>query len=1285
MSERGQLKEARRRADAIRAGIDTCMIADRRRFHRRLRRLKGRSNVAVLERGLDRISRQVEASSAVAARRRDRLPEASEPPGLPIDVARADIMDALAHSQCLIVCGETGSGKTTQLPQFCLQAGRGVFGVIAHTQPRRVAARSVAARIAQELGSPPGDLVGHRVRFDRSGTGDALLEIVTDGILLADLAGDPRLERYDTIIIDEAHERSINIDFLLGCLHRLLPRRPELRVIVTSATIDAARFAAHFGGAPIIEVPGRTWPVEVVHSDESPDLEDSDAIASAVLEGVRRVDGMIGGEGDVLVFLPGEREIRACVRKLSGVFRNREVLPLYARLSLKAQQRALMPTHGRRIICATNVAETSLTVPSVRGVVDAGLARVGRWSAKRHVQRLPVEPVSKASCVQRAGRAGRVAAGVCVRLFSEEEFEQRPEELEPEIRRTDLAGVVLRMAALDLGRPADFPFLDPPRRTSVQEAERLLRDLGAMERGKLTPTGRAMAALPVEPRVARMLLAAKDGRCLDAVLVIAAGLAVPDPRIRPSGSERSADAAHRDLCGGGDSDFLAMHRLWDRYIEHLHEHGSSATRRWCVKHHLSWVRMLEWKAIHGQLRRALRAPGLLREATPEARPGPVHRALLSGLVSMVGRATDDGGYEGMGGRVFRVHPSSVLAQAKPPWIMAAELVETTRLWARTCAAIHPTWIARAAPHLVRRDYLKPAWDARRGYATAIEQISLRGLVVSKGRRVNLEPIDPELARSIFIEHVFVRGRDDLGLPSLARSRAAESRVASAEDRLRTRSLLLTPTDRQRLWEARIPDGVIGMKSLQAWSRDDGAASLQVRPQELLRDPDAGLFDPAAFPDFLDVGGGPMAVGYRFADGAADDGVTLRVPLALLPEVSAAAAAWLVPGMRGWLIEAMLRGLPKELRRSFQPLPDAASRCASQLEVRAGGFHAALADAASRVGGCAVRPADLAGVDLPAHLVPRWEILDGTRVVAAGRDLDRIRADVRSLRLARVAAAAAEHPLASTGHRVWPVDALPAHAELVIAGTSVQGDVVLADRGGHVDVEVVPHAAGSDATHHAGVRRLLAIEWEGEIDAAVDAAFDVGQCGLWAAAWGGSQRIRGDARLLTLECAGLDGRQIRTRGDMGRCRDQVWGSLATGASEAAALLSEVWTQVPPLQAALERMPAGDPLTDELRGVLARVLTGLFPASMPLPWAKQVPAWLEVAARRVSRRGVVDSELEAWSRQVDRGLRGRACIGSSLTQMICLLEAWRSSRWGGPATVPVNADVLRQQWAAVMRDG
>ncbi len=1060
MSERGQLNDARRRGDQLRSRIDTCLIADRRRLLRRLRRLKGRKQLDVLTKGLDRLQRQSEASAAAAGQRRARLPQPAAAPGLPIDAARDEIIQTMASSQVVIVCGETGSGKTTQLPQYCLQSGRGVFGAIAHTQPRRVAARSVAARIASELGSPLGQVVGHRVRFDRSGSSDTLLEIVTDGMLLADLAGDPRLERYDTIIIDEAHERSINIDFLLGCLHRLLPRRPELRVIITSATIDASRFSRHFGGAPIIEVPGRSWPVNIVHAETPLDLDDSDAIAAAVLDGVRRVDDMTGGAGDVLVFLPGEREIRACVRKLSGTLRGRDVLPLYARLSLKAQQRVLLPTSERRIICATNVAETSLTVPSVMGVVDAGLARVGRWSAKRHVQRLPVEPVSQASCVQRAGRAGRVAAGVCVRLFTEEDFNGRPEELEPEIRRTDLAAVVLRMAALDLGRPGDFPFLDPPGRTSVQEAERLLRDLGAFENRKLTPTGRSMAALPVEPRVARMLLAAKEGRCLDAVLVIAAGLAVPDPRIRPPGEERVADAAHHEVCGGGDSDFIAMHRLWGRFVEHMHEHGSSATRRWCVKHHLSWVRMLEWRAIHGQLRRALRAPGLLREAAPDVRPGPVHRALLSGLVSMVGRLSDDGGYEGLGGRPFHIHPSSVLARERPTWVMASELVETTRLWARTCASIHPSWIARAAPPLVTRDPLKPKWDARRGCATAIEQVSLRGLILSKGRRVNLEPIDPELARSVFIEHVFVRGREDFGMQPLADSRAAEALVSSAEDRLRKRSLLLAPHDRQRLWEARVPGHVIGMKSLRAWSRGSDAGSLRIRPRDLLRDPDTPLFDAVSFPDVIDVGGGEMVVRYRFADGEPDDGLTIRVPIALLNEVSTTKAAWLVPGMREWLVESILKGLPKNLRRAFQPLPEAVNRCCGELAGGAGPFSAALARAASAVGGVVVTPSDVARVDLAAYLVPRWEILDGATVVEAGRDLDRIRAAVSVLRSTRVSEAVTGHPLASAGHRLWPVEDLPHVADLVIAGTPLQGDVVLVDRGEAVDVEVRPPSANS---------------------------------------------------------------------------------------------------------------------------------------------------------------------------------------------------------------------------------
>lgn len=1238
--------------------------------------------------GLERVESQICESAARAERRRAKIPPLPPDPDLPIASHKSEIIDAITSSQCLIVCGETGSGKTTQLPRYCLEAGRGVFGAVAHTQPRRVAARSVAARIAAESRTPLGAVIGHQVRFDRSGGRDALITVMTDGMLLAQLASDPRLEHYDTIILDEAHERSLNIDFMLGVAHRLLEKRPELRLIITSATIDADRFSKHFGGAPVVEVSGRAFPVEVVHAETPIDLEGPDAISRAVTDAVRRADAATDQQGDILVFLPGEREIRACVRRLMGACPGREVLPLYARLSLAAQERVLTPTAARRIICSTNVAETSLTVPSIRAVVDVGLARVGRWSAKRHVQRLPVEPISRASSVQRAGRAGRVAAGVCVRLYTSSDLADRPEEVEPEIRRTDLAGVLLRMAQLELGDPFAFPFLDGPRRTSVHEAHRLLEDLGAMESGRLTAVGREMADLPVEPRVARMLLAAREGRCLDAVLIIAAGLAIPDPRLRPPGQETQADAAHRALIGGGDSDFLGLLRLWQHLVRRWQDEGAAATRRWCVANHLSWVRMLEWRDIHGQLRRALRTPGMLDAKDPPVRPGPVHRALLSGLVSHIGRRTDEGDYEGPSGRRFHLHPSSVLARERPTWVMAGELVETTRLWARTCAVIHPSWIARVAPHLVRRRYHKPRWDARRGFATGAEEVSLRGLVVSKGRRVNLEPIDPVLARSVFIDHVFVCGGDDFGVKAIAESRAARRVVESAEDRLRTRTLLLPAHRREELWQQRIPSHVIGIQSLQAWLRTasrEEVNALRIRPRELVRDPQHNLYDPVEYPDTFDPGCGPVPVQYRFAQGEPEDGLTITIPLARLGDIDASRVEWLVPGLRRKRIEAILRGLPKDIRRSLVPLHDSVRSCCEALIDVTGDFYERLAEAVARCGGTSVSAAQCRRVDLPEALMPRWQVIAGGAVLASGRDLAAIRGRLRHRYRDALASAAAAHPLASQGHVVWDLGELPAVLTLDVEGEGVPAELVCIDRGVAVDVEVRPRCGGLRALHRLGVRRLVALALRGELEAALMAAGDFDRLAVLAARWGGARRVRQDAEALAIDLAGLGDGDIRTAAAFRAACDRVWPELAAAAERATTHLRRLFEEAVSVEQAAGQRGGDDPLRLEAEALLSRLLGGALLVTAGQAWLTRVPVWLHAMAGRLSRPSAgADAELARWDQVVDGGLAGTVVLTPSLAQMVCLLEEYRAARGGTRPRVTVTPDVLRQQWDAVIRD-
>jgi ATP-dependent helicase HrpA len=1106
---------------------------------------------------------------------------------------------------------------------------------------------------------------------------------MTDGMLLAELAGDRRLERYDTIIIDEAHERSVNIDFLLGLVRQLMDRRPELRVVITSATIDAGQFSEHFSDAPIIEVPGRTYPVDIQYWDQPPPQGDMEALAAAVVHATKRIETTIGGQGDVLVFLPGEREIRECMRRLEGAFPNREVLPLHARLSLAAQERVVAASKTRRIICSTNVAETSLTVPSVRGVIDSGLVRVGRWSARRRLQRLPIEDVCQASAVQRAGRAGRVAAGACIRLYSQCHFDDRPAELDPEIRRCDLAGVLLRMAAMELGDPETFPFLDPLRPTSVRGARRHLEDLGAMAQDAITPMGREMAALPLEPSVARVLLAAGQSGCLEQVSVIAAVMGLADPRLRPTGEESAADIAHRRLLPRGcESDFMALLALWDRCIQRWREHGASATRRWCRDHFVSWVRLLEWRDIHSQLRRALREPGILAHRSSSPRPNPIHRALLAGVVMQVGRRIDDGQYETPSGRRFRIHPSSVLATKSPPWVMAGELVETSRLWGRTCATVQPGWIVRVASHLVRREYDTPQWNARRGCVMAKERITLRGLTVSNDRRVNLEPIDPEAARQCFINQVLVDSDDDFGIPELATARNSRRVIMQVEDRLRRRTVLRGPIDRQTLWDARLPQEVIGLRSLQNWWRHADATSrsaLALTIDDLASEPVQLVKHD--FPEQLDLGGQLLPVRYRFAQGEPDDGVTIRLPLVYLEQIDDRELRWRIPGMRRACIDTIVSHLPKDVRRGLSPRSETIAAASEMMESVTKDFDATLAQWLSRRAGTLIEPTQFSRMDFPEYFSIRWEILSDGHVIASGRDLGRLRRELAGTLASQVASAQLSHSAASRGHVEWDWESLSSDETLHIGGQTIAASAFLVDAVSAVDVQVAPPSRACDASHRSGVYRLAIFSMHGELSAAIESAMDIDHMRVISAPRGLSNRVWSQAAMMTLTAAGFDGSGVRDRRAFESACTAAWGDLASAAVAACSLLQSCWDSVSAVDLRLEHSQS--PCCSEVNAQVSRVLR-LLDVPMATSWLARIPVWLGCAATRLSRASEEDQSARAWEPYVDGSNAVDDPVSASGAQMMCLLEEWRCGRHGVAASVQVDEAMLRQQAQAVARD-
>jgi ATP-dependent helicase HrpA len=1054
--------------DELRAQLRDVTLRDERRLLRRLDRRDA---------DLEATGREVAKAEQRIAHRRSLVPAVSYPAELPVSARIDDIAAALRDSQVVVVAGETGSGKTTQLPKLCLALGRGVRGTIAHTQPRRIAARAVAERLAEELDVDLGRAVGFQVRFSRQTSADTLVKVMTDGVLLAEIGHDPDLLAYDTVIVDEAHERSLNVDFLLGYLSRLLPRRPDLRVIITSATIDPQRFADHFGGAPVIEVSGRTYPVEVRYRPY--DTADADQV-QAVTDALAELDGE--GPGDVLVFLSGEREIRDTAdalrrNELSGT----EVLPLYGRLSAAEQHRVFAGHAGRRIVLATNVAETSLTVPGIRYVVDAGTARISRYSHRLKVQRLPIEAISQASAQQRAGRCGRVADGICIRLYDEEEFLARPAYTDPEILRTNLAAVILQMAALDLGDVAEFPFLDPPDRRAVRDGVALLEELGALLTGqnaqpgrlRLTDLGRQLARLPLDPRLARMVLAAGALGCVRDVLVVAAALTIADPRERPTDAQEKADESHRRFADD-TSDVIGLLNLW-RYIGEQQEAlSSSAFRRLCRAEFLHYLRIREWQDLVGQLRDIATKDLDLVEGEAWAHPDHVHRALLSGLLSHVGLKEPDGrDYLGARGARFVLWPGSGLARKQPRWVMAAELVETSRLFARTVARVDPLWVEQAAPHLVLRIYSEPHWDAERGAVMAFERVTLYGIPLAARRRIGYSKVDPVVSRELFLRNALVEGDWRSHHRFLERNRETVAGLRAVEDKLRRRDVIVDDDAVLAFYDERVPASVVSARHFDAWWKTasrDTPHLLDLDASDLLARDD--LPGATMFPDTWTVGDVDLPLTYRFAPGEPDDGVTAHVPLTVLNRIPASVFSWQVPGLRPELATALVRGLPKELRRQLVPAPDTATAALAEIRVDLGtSFSAAFGAAVRRVSDVEVPPISWWRAAVPSHLRMHVSVEDGRgQVLGVGDDVEELRR--RLAPVLRTAVAAAAPSLEVSGLRAWPGGTLPRTVDTEQEGLRIKGFPALVDEGDTVGVRVLTSASDQAAAMPLGTRRLL---------------------------------------------------------------------------------------------------------------------------------------------------------------------------------------------------------------------
>ena len=1075
-----------------------------------------------------------------------RFPEA-----LPVSGRKDEIAAAIAANPVVIVCGETGSGKTTQLPKICLELGRGVQGLIGHTQPRRLAARSVARRVAEELDTRIGEGVGVKVRFQDRTAPDSLIKLMTDGILLAESQHDPLLKAYDTIIIDEAHERSLNIDFLLGYLKRLLQKRKDLKVIITSATIDAERFAKHFAIdgklAPVIEVSGRLYPVEVRWRPIEDPREKSAAKTGSVSERSERsareereadedrlyeaisdaVDELARcGSGDVLVFLPGEREIREAAEVLRKHHPpHTEILPLYSRLSAEEQDRVFRGHSGRRVVLATNVAETSLTVPGIRYVVDAGLARVKRYSYRSKVEQLQIEKISRAAARQRAGRCGRVADGICIRLYDEQDFEARSEFTDPEILRSSLANVILRMLDLKLGDVTQFPFIEPPPEKAIRDGLLLLQELGAVvstsdERQQLTRLGRDLARLPLDPRLGRMVLAARDNHCLSELTIIASALGAQDPRLRPPEQQQTADEAHRRIMFGPEeqSEFTAWLKLWAWYDEAMKHHSSRKLTQLCQKNFLSILRLREWRDIHGQLHTLAAELGWKFNATP-ATYEQIHRALLTGLLGNIGcKSEEKGDYLGARGIRFVVHPGSFLQKKAGKWLVAAELAETSRLFARCVARVNPEWIEQIGEHLIRRSYSEPHWEKKAMQVVAFERTTLYGLTLQAKRRVHFGPLDPAASREIFIREGLVAGEVDQSWisrwPFYRHNQQLIEEIEQLEHKQRRQDVLVDDALIEAFYDARIPADIVNGAGFDAWRRD----AEKTHPKLLYLDRDdlmrheAGGVTTDNFPPEIEIGGARYDLSYHFAPGAADDGVTLTLPLAYVNRVSPEACEWLVPGLLRDKVLQLLKNLPQRYRSKLVPLPTFADEFITAQRARtdqnrtgllAALMHHILFERGLNARGWTLTSDAFAPESLPAHLHMNFRLVDAEgRQRDQSRSLSELRArwaqearqafsesaqvavqeqvavqaqtKTSPVAAGEIATSAPSAPAQTTGIKTWSFGELAEMMELTVDGQTLFGYPALQDDGDSVSIRVFDSPDAAREVHRQGLLRLFAL-------------------------------------------------------------------------------------------------------------------------------------------------------------------------------------------------------------------
>ena len=1264
------------------------------------------------------------------ARLANPIPEIAFPEALPVSARREEIARALQANQVIIVSGETGSGKTTQLPKIALSIGRGPAregkpggGLIGHTQPRRIAATSTAKRIAQELGTPLGETVGYQVRFNDTMSAGASVKLMTDGILLAETQNDPLLRAYDTIIIDEAHERSLNIDFLIGYLRQILPKRPDLKVIITSATIDAKRFAEHFARngkpAPVIEVSGRLYPVEVRYrpiqadapADGAPRTEKArerdlyDGIVDAVDE-LCRV-----GPGDVLVFLPGEREIREAAEALRKHDPpHTEILPLFARLSVQEQERVFKPSNARRIVLATNVAETSLTVPGIRYVVDTGLARVKRYSYRNKVEQLQIESISQAAANQRAGRCGRVANGVCIRLYEESDFLGRVRFTDPEILRSSLAAVILRMKALRLTDIEAFPFIEPPLGRAIADGYQLLQELGAFdEANQLTGIGRQLSKLPLDPRVARMILAARDQQCLREVLIIASALSVQDPRDRPQEAQEAADQAHRKFMDE-KSEFLGWVKLWKWFEEAVaHKKTNRQLQEQCRANFLSHVRLREWRDVHSQLLTTVTEQGWrLNESEPTFEQ--VHKALLTGLLGNVGLKLDESdgkGREYLGARGIKFHlwPGSLIARKVGRWIIAAELVETSRLYARTLARIEPEWVEQVGSHLLKVSWSEPHWEKKAGQVLALERGTLYGLPVYQHRRVHFGPMNPAEARELFIRHALVEGEFDTRLPFFAHNQRLVREIENLEHKSRRQDVLVDDALIFAFYDRAIPADIHNQVAFEKWYQAESAKDrklLYLNRDELMRHEAAGITTDL-FPKILPIAGIDMALTYHFEPGSHRDGVTLTVPLYALNQVRPERTEWLVPGMIKEKVHLLLKSLPQKLRRHCVPLPDYAAGFVDRQPFGEGDLLDVLIADIREQTGTMIKRADFKLETLPAHHAMNFKVIDEHgRQLDMGRNLAQLRAEFGGqAQQSFQNIAARDVPAAEAGQfenlTSWSFGELPELLEIRKGSQTLFGYPALVDHGDHCDVEVFDDPQEAARIHHAGLRRLFALQLREQVKFIEKNIPNLQQMAMQYMTLGTQEELRNQIVMMALERACLQAPLPRNEAEFNTRKEEGRARLSLLAQEIARLVGTILAEFAGLpRKLLQAKPFGSAYQD-MEGQLARLMTKSFVIDTPYVQLTHFPRYLKGMVMRVDKlKGdpARDSQriqemtplVQQWQR-AEKQLRsqGRGAADARLDEFRWMLEELRVALFAQELRTPQPMSVKRLQkvWESMQR--